>query len=440
MSDKPQATRSALRTPLSVYSELELQAQRDAIVGSGALGRSRVYEQLLDHLLQAAREGRQPKEVELAIDVLGRGSDFDVGKDSVVRVYMHQLRKRLHSYYEQYAPNAESKLVIPKGQYTIAVQQNRVTASPETAPAALAPGSWKSARMARPAAVLAAILIAALLLNALLLLNDSRDPPDTTEILADHPMWQPMFDDDLPVLMVMGDYYIFGELDEFGRVERMVREFDINSRDDLTERFMRDSDSIERYRDLDMTYMPEGSAYALTHIAPLLRATGKRMRVTMMSRLSTADLRNNHIIYIGYISALDKLNNLYFAASGLQLGRSYDELYDRRSQRFYTSDAGLPDQGQAFRDIGLLATFPAANRNQFVLITGTRDAGVMHSAQVATDPALLRELDDHLHPREDFASLEALYEVFGLDRMNFDANLLYSETLDPARIWRRQQQ
>lgn len=432
---------STLHAPLAVYSEAELQALYEEILASGALGRSKVYGQLLSFLLQAARENRQPKEVEIAIDVLGRSTDFDVGKDSVVRVYIHQLRKRLKTFYDRHRPDTQMQLVIPKGQYTIAVEKMQTTPSlpahrPEPQASSSSLYRWRTH-------LLIGLLAIALFINAALLgINRDRSDTSTIDGLDQHPMWRSVLEDDMPILLVMGDYYIFGELDQFGRIERMVREFDINSRDDLTQLFMEDSSAAARYRDLDMTYMPEGSAYALTQIAPVLHAADKRMNVTMMSRLSTADLRSNHIIYIGYISALDKLNNLFFAASGLQLGRSYDELFNRGTQEFYSSDAGLPEQGQSFRDIGLLATFPAANNNQFILITGTRDAGVMHSAQVAGNPNLLQQLDESLSLQQDrpFASMEGLYEVFGLDRMNFDANLIYSNELDPARIWRRQEQ
>jgi hypothetical protein len=239
---------------------------------------------------------------------------------------------------------------------------------------------------------------------------------------------------------VMGDFYIFGELDEQGRVNRMVRDFSINSRDDLGDLFMRDNQARERFLDLDMTYMPEGSAYALARVVPVLERSGKRAQITMMSRLSTADLRSNHIIYIGYISALDKLSNLYFSASALQVGRSFDELYNRHSREHYISDAGLPGQGQAFRDIALTATFPAANGNQFLLISGARDAGLTQSAQVLTDTALLGALEDTLRgdaSQQRSDSFEAVYEVYGLDRMHFDANLRFVRELDPTRIWPR---
>ena len=43
-------------------------------------------------------------------------------------------------------------------------------------------------------------------------------------------LWAPLFADDLPIQLVLGDYYIFGERDEAGGIRRLMRDFDVNSR------------------------------------------------------------------------------------------------------------------------------------------------------------------------------------------------------------------
>lgn len=435
--------------PGDVFSSEQLQDLYQRIVESGALGRSRVYAALLEYLLKSAGSGRSPKEIEIAIDVLGRGSDFDVSKDSVVRVYIHQLRKRLDTYYRKHDQEASHQIIIPKGQYTISAVPAQSAASPGSdcvAGGSAHDGGVPEGRLPRNrfALILMSVLIALLAVNVIIM---SWPQPDTDASLSaatgidrqivEHPVWSTILNDELPILVVMGDYYIFGELDEHGRITRMVREFNINSRQDLSALFLSDQAMIGQYIDLDMTYMPEGSAYALAQITPILHSSGKRVEVTMMSRLSTNDLRKNHVIYIGYVSAMDKLHNLYFAASGLQVGRTYDELYNKGSQVFYTSDAGLPEQGQAFRDMGLLATFPAAQGNQFMIVAGTRDAGLMHAAQAVASTVSLQQVDNALSLSSERrqASHEALFEVFGMDRMNFDANLLYAQEIDPRQVW-----
>lgn len=183
--------------------------------------------------------------------------------------------------------------------------------------------------------------------------------------------------------------------------------------------------------------MPEGSAFALARILPILQESGKPVNITMMSDLTTADIRSNHIVYIGYLSALEKLTGMVFAGSGLRIGRSYDELFNTKTAEYYTSDAGLPEAGKPFRDYGMFSTFPASTDTQVILISGMRDAGLMHMAQALVDSEILDDLVAAIDSDTDeaVAGFEALFEVYGIDRLNFDANLIYANQLNINKIW-----
>lgn len=426
-----------LRCTQDAFTSAELQALCKRIVDSGVLGRSRQYARLLEYLVQCAIENKTPKEIELAVDALNRSTDFDVSSDSTVRAYVHQLRKKLDAYYAQHEPDAVQRIVILKGKYSLAVM---VISRP--LPVSQGPRDPYQQRRFPQWLTLTNGLIAALVVMLaanLLFLAGNRDSASETaaQKAKNHPIWSTVLKDDKPMLLVIGDYYIFGELNTTGNVARMIREFNVNSPSDLEEMRFTDFERTENYLDLDLSYMPEGSAYALARILPILQESGKSVNITMMSDLTTTQIHSNHIIYIGYISALDKLHDITFAGSGLQIGRSYDELFNVRSAEYYTSDAGLPEKGQPFRDYGMFATFPASNETQVVLITGMRDAGLMHTAQALSDPTVLDKLVYSIGSDTDEAvsGFEALFEVFGIDRMNFDANLVYADLLNTSRIW-----
>jgi hypothetical protein len=412
------------------FSEQALRREVQLIVAAGGLGRSKVYPSLLRYLAEAALRGEQPKEIELATEVLGKDASFDVAADSSVRVTIYQLRKKLSAYYEQH-PSGHCQLVIPKGQYTLVAESTGA-------------GHHGSSRLRQFMTTLghapSLLTVCAALLAANLVFafwGASWRDESRTYAAATHPVWESIVSDQRPILLVMGDYYIFGELNDNGNIARMVREFDVNSPNDLEELQFTDLARAEQYIDLNLSYMPEGSAYALAKIVPLLESQGKTVNVTMMSDLTTSDIHNNHIVYIGYISALDKLAQMTFVSSGLQLGRSYDELFDRHSLHYFTSDAGLPAAGEAFRDYGMISSFSASSETQIVIIAGMRDAGLMHTAKAVSDYSSLNDLVAALDEGSDSVSrsFEALYEVFGVDRLNFDANLVYSNTLDSKQIW-----
>ena len=77
------------------FNSAELYALYDRIEASGVLGRSKHYGALLEYLIRCSVEDRSPKEIDLATEVLGKSENFDVSADSSVRVYVHQLRKKL---------------------------------------------------------------------------------------------------------------------------------------------------------------------------------------------------------------------------------------------------------------------------------------------------------------------------------------------------------
>ena len=413
------------------FSAKELLALCQRIMESGVLGRSKNYSALLEYLVQCSLSGKSPKEIEIAVNVFNRGDNFDVAADSSVRVYIHQLRKKLDAYYQSNEKDTVFRIVIPKGQYTILAQQRT-----PISPVQLSRGEQRSNLRVNNGLLLAVIILLAV--NLLYMGITGRGSTiEISQATSEHPVWNSVLQDDQPILIVMGDYYIFGELNANGNVARMVREFSVNSSSDLEEMQFTDFDRAENYLDLDLSYMPEGSAFALARIVPILQEGGKTVNISMMSDLTTADIRENHIVYIGYISGLEKLTDMTFSGSGLSLGRSYDELVNVQTQEYYTSDAGLPEEGQPFRDYGMFSTFPVSTDTQVVLISGMRDAGLMHTAQALSDSEALNDLVVAIDNDTDeaVASFEVLFEVLGIDRMNFDANLVYAELLDTSQIW-----
>ncbi len=189
----------------------EMERLAEEIIESRALGRSKVYASLLRYLVSSAIRGTSPKEIEVAIDVLGRDTDFDVTRDAAVRVYIHQLRKKLDQYYENH--DVPCRLLIPKGEYTVEViEQTPAPDNPATRTDPVPPGARPERR--HYWAVAATVLLAANLMYWLA--TDRWSGSGIAETAGQHPTWAAVLDDDVPILVVMGDYYIFAELDDAG--------------------------------------------------------------------------------------------------------------------------------------------------------------------------------------------------------------------------------
>jgi hypothetical protein len=449
-----------------------LREQARKIEKCGALGRSRSYARLLEFLIDASEAGRVPKELEIAIGVFGKGADFDPSQDSMVRVYAHNLRQKLEHFYATDGRAEPRRLVLARGEYRVSLS---APSSATNGEAAAAPVSTEMPQSPMPSAAPPAIdttapsgtspplrapqiaredaarrgllgrrLAAAFALLAIGALvgffaaGARQPPPSPAQRVAASPIWAGVLADDMPILVVIGDYYIFGEVDKRdGDIKRLIRDFSVNSSKDLDELVMNRPDMLGRYMDLDLTYLPRGSAQSLLNVLRVLYTTNKPVRVMSMSELSIADLKSNHVVYIGYLSALDKLEDFVFASSSLTIGSTYDELRNIETGETYTSEAGMPETHRSYRDYGFISTFPGPNGNQFVIIAGTRDPGMVEAAHVLSDPALVKSLEGSRPDKSTLGppAFEMLYEVAGTARTNLDAMLVHSAKLDYGQIW-----
>jgi hypothetical protein len=411
---------------MSGISPDELNALAERIINSGVLGRSKKYGAILRYLVECTLEGQSPKEAAIAVDVLGKDAEFDVGKDSIVRVHIFHLRNKLDIYYSDLGLKEKYRLDIPKGQYVITTSLN------EEKPELAVSVTGKPLQRSSFTPWLAALVVFLLILN-FFPDDELADSAGFSSPLSVVQPWQSLLDDELPILLVIGDYYIFGEVDENGNVLRMVREFDINSREELAELQQRQPATTDNYYNLDLSYIPISIANAMARLVPILGSKADRLSVKMMSELDTADLANNHLIYLGYLSAVDTLLDLMFADSGLSIGATYDELINLETNEYYIGSTGLSGDG-SFQDYGMVSAFPAPNGNQFLLIAGMRDEGLVNIAQQMTSPESLAVLMEAFKG-ENPVSFEALYEVFGFDNTNFGGELVYSRLLDTQVIW-----
>jgi hypothetical protein len=116
------------------------------------------------------------------------------------------------------------------------------------------------------------------------------------------------------------------------------------------------------------------------------------------------------------------------------VGDSYDELVDRSTkQRYISQAAGASIRGERkFHDYGYFATFAGPSGNHIVVIAGTRDVAAMHMAETLTKPSALQALTASAGKTPGF---EALYEVYGMDKLNLDGKLLLTSPLDSTTIW-----
>jgi len=402
-----------------------LSSEVERVQLSGVLGDARLR-RLFDYLAEKSLAGESPKEIAIAIDVFGKGADFDVSQDALVRVYIHKLRKTLDGFYASPDGAGGVMLHVPRGEYRLKVAEAEARGDPR---------GWVLAKNHRAIAVGAVGLGAALLVTlAVVWLSAPHSDLDRARA---SPIWSAILKDDRPIMIVVGDYYLIGETDLMG-VKRLIREYTVNSKSDLDHFVAEHPEVADRYMDVGLRYLPISAAFALRDVMVVLAAENRRITINKMSDVEPISLKSADIIYIGYLSGMGMLQDIAFADSRFAIGDTYDEVIDKRTRHSYVSEIGsqimdppVPTgKEQPYHDYGVFAKFRGPGGNTIVVISGTHDEGVRQTAEAFTSAQKLAEFGRQANAAE---SVEALLDVSSFDGVNLSGKvLLQSNRQGPA--------
>ncbi|WP_348734789.1 hypothetical protein [Rheinheimera texasensis] len=369
----------------------QLQQKAEQILQSGIFAGSARLHSLFQYLLRCSLAGYTPKEFEVAVDGMGQNADFDVTQDSLVRVHIHKLRRKLAEVQAQ--QQSEHLLVLPRGEYrflllpataaagespTATAGQANLKAEP-TAVSQVVPlrpsGNWLQVpqRLLKLPNIVWLLLPWVLLVSVLSLQWFSQRETARPATALDQ-LLQPFAGQQAPVLLVLGDYYLFAEADAQGQVQRLVRQFDINSPLQLLQSQQTEPALAAVQFDLGLSYLPTSVAAALGRLAAALERQQIRYDIVLASAVSTSQLQHQGVIYLGQLSGLGALQTEWQQAAQLQPYGSFDELQDQTTGQLYRNATPLtpPD---TLPEYGYLHRFTAQQQPRLIL-AGLRDDGL----------------------------------------------------------------
>jgi len=365
------------------------------VKASRALGEGGRLAELFEFLSARGAEAESASQAEIAETVFGQAaSESD---DATVRVYIHRLRKRLEEHYAERGEAGAGRLTIPAGTYALRFVS------------AAAPLEGRDAMRARwQQHALPAMLV--LLVVAAFFAGRFGDP-DAAPV---NPIWEPFLESDRPIVVAVGDYYIYGEIDPMVPENgRLIRDFNINSKTDLARAQEANPARYEMAEDMGLNYLPFSSAYGLTDLMPVLTQHGKKVTVIPASQVTSDTFRTANVVYVGLVSGMGLLEDVNFMSSDFMIGETYDQLVDLKHNKTYTSEEALNlATPQYYRDYGYFSQFREPGGALVAVVAGARDTGLRGLAPIIAGKTLPPELDRLAHRSSDHG-FEVLFEITG---------------------------
>lgn len=383
---------------MSVEADMDGNAFADELArvrSSGVLGESGRLVELFEYLAARGPLGEAASQAEIAEAVFGQaGGDSD---DATVRVYIHRLRKRLEEFYANDG-DAEggARLAVPTGTYALRL-------------AAGNSNHGKTAGRSRKpwlVALVGLVLVTTFLAGRMLAGSPAAGVANS--------IWQPFIESDRPLVIAVGDYYIYGEYSgEFPQVDRLVRDFDINSPTDLARAQQANPDRYGATEDMSLNYLPVASSHAIAELAPILSRGGKKVSIVAASQLNSDVFRTNDVVYVGLVSGMGMLEEMSFMNSNFAVGANYDQLVNLALDRTYVSGEALNlSSSRYYTDYGYLSVFREPGGALVAVVAGARDTGLRGVADASTALELPAELE-RVAGNQSVHGYEALFEITG---------------------------
>ncbi|BDD07785.1 hypothetical protein FUAX_02170 [Fulvitalea axinellae] len=385
--------------------EYELaKACLDRIKRSRPFFRSAVCKDLIDYLVRAGLRGESPKELQLAVEALGKKAEAD--KDLNVRPYISKVRKKLDEYYRNEGRHDEIRFEIPKGQYGVVFHRKEVVNT----------GQPNPKRRILPFVLgfgLTAIIIA-----VFVSLNNNETP-----------LFAKFSESDRPTAIILGNpFFASGKLANGNRA--VVRIPSVNGEKDLAEYNSKQTGKEALLKKSGARYLSRQSAIGMFHITQHLRTeTGLELRYA--SSTAWEDAVGKNVIFVGSTRTLGIFRKLTEKIGFAYHPPNWEVNNGQETLSF-------PNRRQTHPKTEHVAVFRLTTPDQrhvlfFFSDNGLGNAGVLRSL---TDAERLKQFRQEGF-QDERPNFRALFEVKGQGFQEFDVSLKhFSEIKTPAEnLW-----
>ena len=430
----------------------------ERLLASEQLGKSESGRKLLTYLFERSLREDAPKETEIAHDVFGKDASFNGAEDSLVRVGVRTLRQKLMEYYAGGSNSDPLQFAIPKGGYrltfikqmdhrhgALAALHPAAATTPATGIAppgngslssgAATPASGGSGPWMWTAAIALALLVLSLATNVRFWSVSRNVTADAaTQRVRESPVWANMVDSPRPLTIVLGDLFMFTQIDPKTGHTLTVRDAEINSSEQLRA-ILADNPAFAAERGQRYVSMIQKSAaIGMSAVLRIVDTPGRRVEVEVRDDLQADDIRRNDIIYVGPIVGLGPLAGYYQLRSRYRFDSAGPRLIDLNTKKVFTPEGSLAGQRM---DYALVAKFPGPAGNHIMIFTsGLSNAGLLQNVRTLTSPEGLASLAAKVRANTGGAlpdAFEALITVTGFRQTDLATEIVEVSALPAVR-------
>lgn len=376
----------------------------EAITASKSFGRSDTYANMLKYLVEATLNNKTAKETTIASDIFGK-ENFDPSQSTLIRVYAYNLRKKLAKYYENEGVNDTIVLEIPKGNYEVKFI--------DKTPA-------KKTVKTNKSVILLGLIIGITLLSIFFLFNAKQ----SSKII----LWEDILKSHKTSMLVLGDLFIYKEIDSITGKPKTIRNASINSKEEF-ENLKSDSKSLH-IEPLNYSFNIRNSVNWVKDLDKVFYKAEKDFVIRNMSRFNPKELSDNNLVVVGMLKTFGLFKD-YVENEGYTVTKD-KIIYTHKKTGTKQIFAANGDADGYHTDYALILKVPGPNNNSIYLFGGIWDTGASQSLKNFTDFKLAKDLEKTMTDKfgEIPENYKILLEVSGIDRMELNSKIIHLEKVE----------
>ncbi|MDO6820668.1 hypothetical protein [Zobellia sp. 1_MG-2023] len=382
------------------------------IISSKSFGNSTTYANLLRYLVQCTLEDDVPKETTIATEIFAK-KEFDPSQSTLIRVYVYNLRKKLKAYYQNEGLNDPILLRVPKGSYKVEFETKKKT--PKESNGLL---SRKQILL-----LLGFLLLTSVIGNWILYRNNK-----SVDQFSDSVIWNGIFNSKKPMILVLGDLFIYREIDTSSHREKVIRNALINAETQLYDSLPKIGSEGYVYEPMEYSFLIRNSTEWVKDISKVLTSKNKDFNVRTVLRFGPKELPENDFMVVGMAKTLGIFKD-YIEKSSVKYNPLGDTFSPKGSDTIYRPSG---DAQTYHKDYAIIIKAPGPNNNAIYVFAGLWDTGASQSLKNFTNPVLIKQLESRM--KTDLGDIPQFFEVFmevnGIDRMELSSKIIHVKALE----------
>ncbi len=390
------------------HTKEQINSQLVRILESKYFKKSKISCDLLSYLVNATLHEKELKEFTIGIELFGKKYTDEGKPDANIRVYIHNLRKKLQEYYLLEGKKDPIIFEIEKGKYTVHFKSPQKKKLPARQKYFL------------PFAISVTIAVVCVIVCAWMLLR-----PATKNHWEHSIIWGDFIRSDKATLLVLGDHFVFSGVLPTGKVG-VYRDFSINSENDFEHLLDKQPDLMKQFNKSPLTYLPKMAVFCQNDILKILGNTQTDVKVKLSSDLQPTDLKDYNIIFVGnyknmglFESVIKEINFTYGIAGD---GKQYITSSDPCASVYAP---GIIKQKEV--DYPMVIVRQGYNNNHFMLFLSSVDIGNISTVSRLASPDFVNQLETEHSKVISSGNYSMLFKVEGIDKTDLACELMQIE-------------